>query len=138
MDDMSKAYIGINEEGIVVMAVLDNPEHRNDVIKEVNRALRSGLVIERVESSRVSKLFGKKFVPQSKARIRELERVINWLAEFMVNSDDDITIGEICICYNDPSLDIYMACPICDGNNPLSEALDKARKDLSEKSDKEK
>ena len=70
---------------------------------------------------------------QSKARIRELERVINWLAEFMVNSDDDITIGEICICYNDPSLDIYMACPICDGNNPLSEALDKARKALADK-----
>lgn len=61
---MSKAYIGIDEEGIVVMAVIDNPEHRKDVIKEVNKALRSGLVIERVESSRVSKLLGKKFVAQ--------------------------------------------------------------------------
>ena len=65
---MSKAYIGIDEEGIVVMAVIDNPEHRKDVIKEVNKALRSGLVIERVESSRLSKLFGKKFVAQEQMK----------------------------------------------------------------------
>ena len=59
---MKKAYIGIDENGIVVMAMVDNPEHRRDVAKEIAKALRNGLVIERVESSRVPKLFGEKFV----------------------------------------------------------------------------
>ena len=131
MDDMSKAYIGIDEEGIVVMAVIDNPKHRNDVIKEVNKALRSGLVIERVESSRVSKLFGKKFVPQSKARIEILEGVVHWLVEMFTDSDD-MLLSELCICENDPSLDIYMQCPICSENSPLYKALEDARKKLGE------
>lgn len=61
---MSKAYIGIDEEGIVVLAIVDNPEHRKFVAKEIGKALRNGLVIERVESSKVPKLFGEKFVAQ--------------------------------------------------------------------------
>ncbi len=64
---MTKTYIGVDEEGIVVLAIVDNPEHKKDVAKELGKAVRNGLVIERVESSRVREIFGEKFEAQQES-----------------------------------------------------------------------
>lgn len=42
------AYIAKKECGCIVMACVDNPEHRRDVAKEVAKAIRQGYIIERV------------------------------------------------------------------------------------------
>lgn len=44
------AYIAKRECGCIVMACVDNPEHRRDTAKEVAQAIREGYVIERVSS----------------------------------------------------------------------------------------
>jgi len=48
MDD-NMAYIGRCKEcNRVVMAVVDNPEHKKEVIADITEALKDGLAIERV------------------------------------------------------------------------------------------
>ena len=44
------AYIAKKECGCIVMACVDNPEHRRDTAKEVAKAIREGLVIERASA----------------------------------------------------------------------------------------
>ena len=67
----------------------------------------------------------------SRKRIKALEGVVHWLVEMFTDSDD-MLLSELCICENDPSLDIYMQCPICSENSPLYKALEDARKKLEE------
>ena len=51
MTDM--AYIAKKPCGCIVLAVVDNPDHRRDVAKEVAKAIREGYIIERVTADYV-------------------------------------------------------------------------------------
>ncbi len=42
------AYIGRKSCGCIVLAIVDVPEHKKDTAKELAKAIRDGLTIERV------------------------------------------------------------------------------------------
>ena len=48
--DMSEdmCYIGRKDCGCIVLAIVDNPEHKKDTAREVGKAIKDGLKIERV------------------------------------------------------------------------------------------
>lgn len=42
-------YLGVDTDGLVVSACVDNPEHKKDVAKFVAEAVRDGLHLERCQ-----------------------------------------------------------------------------------------
>lgn len=54
-EDISYSYISRQPCGCLGMAVVDNPEHRRDVAKEVAKAIRCGEIVEGVTSDYVRK-----------------------------------------------------------------------------------
>ena len=50
---MSESYIAQKECGCLVMAVVNNPDHRREVAREVSRAIREGLQVSIVPSEQV-------------------------------------------------------------------------------------
>ena len=50
---MSDSYIGQKECGCLVMAVVNNPDHRREVAREVSRAIRGGLQVSIVPTEQV-------------------------------------------------------------------------------------
>ena len=48
MADTSMAYIAKKSCGCLSMAIVDTPEHKIDVAKEISKAVRLGETIERV------------------------------------------------------------------------------------------
>ena len=50
------AYIAKKECGCIVMACVDNPEHRRETAKEVAKAIRQGYIIERASAELTAKL----------------------------------------------------------------------------------
>lgn len=55
-ESMSYSYISRQPCGCLTVAIVDNPEHRRDVAKEVAKAIRNGEVVERVTSESVRKI----------------------------------------------------------------------------------
>lgn len=53
MSDTSMSYISRKSCGCLAMAVVDNPEHKRDVAREVGKAVRLGETVERVTSESV-------------------------------------------------------------------------------------
>lgn len=56
MPEESMSYISRRPCGCLSMAVVDNPEHKRDVAKEVAKAIRLGETVERVTSESVRKM----------------------------------------------------------------------------------
>ena len=56
MTTESQTWIGLRECGCLVMAVVDTPERRRDVAKEVARAIREGLNVQKVSSQSVREM----------------------------------------------------------------------------------
>ena len=50
---MEPCYIGRKPCGCIVFAIIDNPDHKHDVAKELGRCVRAGLAIERVTAEYV-------------------------------------------------------------------------------------
>jgi len=50
---MSMTYIGRKPCGCIRFAMVDNPEHKREVAKEIAHAIRDGLAIERVTTEYV-------------------------------------------------------------------------------------
>ena len=65
----SMAYIGRRPCGCIVFAIMDNPEHRKDVARELGKAIREGLTVERVAAEVVRQsTFGCCHKPERKER----------------------------------------------------------------------
>lgn len=52
-EDISYSYVSRQPCGCLGVAVVDNPEHRRDVAKEVAKAIRCGEIVERVATDSV-------------------------------------------------------------------------------------
>jgi len=49
----SMSYIAKKPCGCVTMAIVDNPDHKNEVAREISQAVRQGETVERVTSESV-------------------------------------------------------------------------------------
>ena len=54
---MSFSYIGRKHCGCLVAAMVDDPEHKKDIAKEIAKWIRDGLIIERVTTEYVRENF---------------------------------------------------------------------------------
>lgn len=71
----SMTYIGRNQCGCVGLLVVDNPEHARDVAKEIGRAIRQGMSVERVKTGWVrSKECSLAPCPDAQPCVRDQER----------------------------------------------------------------
>lgn len=43
-----ESYIGRKSCGCIVLAIVDDPDHKKDIAKEIAKAIKGGLTIERV------------------------------------------------------------------------------------------
>jgi hypothetical protein len=53
MPEQSMSYISKKPCGCLAMAIVDNPEHKKDVAREIAKAIRAGETVERVTTESV-------------------------------------------------------------------------------------
>jgi hypothetical protein len=55
----SMAYVAKKSCGCFTMAIVDTPERKKEVVKQVAKALQLGEIVERMSSKKLKKTFGK-------------------------------------------------------------------------------
>lgn len=72
---MSETYIGLRPCGCLAMAIVDNLEHRKDVAREVGKAIREGLNVQKVSTETVRTMPWKCKLHQSQKQLKLLKLV---------------------------------------------------------------